>query len=153
MQVITNLLHVPAHHGKTLQVFADQVTLLATGQDTAGAYTLISTTVPALSGPPPHVHHREEESFYVLEGEFEFHIGEEVIYAGPGDYLLAPRDIGHTFVNVTTCPGRLLVLITPAGFEGFFEEIHQLSAQGPPDLSTAMGVAQKYGLEFLLPSS
>ena len=80
-------------------------------------------------GPPPHIHHREDETFQILEGEYEFSVAGKTIRACQGDTLFAPRDIPHTYRYVGKTPGRLLTVITPAGFEGFFEEIGALSPQ------------------------
>lgn len=149
-------IHSPFHYvaagkGRRLQVLADQVHLLATGKETGGTFAISETIVTPLTGPPPHVHHREDETFYVLEGEFDFRVGDEVIHAYPGDCLYAPRDIPHSFVNTTQTPGRLLVTITPAGFEGFFEEVDRMSGEAP-DMGALMALAAKYGLEFLPPA-
>jgi quercetin dioxygenase-like cupin family protein len=74
---------------------------------------------------PYHVHRAEDETFYVLEGTLEFISGERRLTDGPGSYVFLPRDIPHGFRVIGTSPARFLVLITPAGFEGFVMEMGQ----------------------------
>ena len=69
------------------------------------------------TGPEPHRHSREEEGFYILEGQYEFRVGTQVIKAGPGDFLFAPRNVPHTYKNIGTMPSRHLTIISPAGLE------------------------------------
>ncbi len=91
---------------------------------TGGAYSLFEAVSPPGGGPPPHVQHREDECFYVLEGEFEFLVGNEVIVAGAGSLLYVPKGCLHAHKNVGSQPGRLLLSQTPGGLhERFFEEI------------------------------
>jgi quercetin dioxygenase-like cupin family protein len=73
-------------------------------------------------GPPPHIHHREDETFQILEGEYEFTVAGQTFVAGKGATIFAPRGIPHTYRYLGQTPGRLMCVITPAGFEGFFEE-------------------------------
>ena len=78
---------------------------------------------------PPHVHHDEDELSYVLEGVFGVRIGDMIAEAGPGSYIFKPRDIPHTFWNAGPAPARLIEIITPAGFELFFEALGHLAGQ------------------------
>ena len=126
----------------------DDVYVKATGADMGGCYSVFETTVPAGSGPPPHMHHREEEAFYVLEGQFEFKVGEKVISAATGSFLVAPRDVPHVFRNVGQTPARLLIVVTPSGFEDFVEEFATLPYDEPPDIARMVAIGQKYGIEF-----
>lgn len=142
--------HVAAGEGRTFHVLGgDRVTIKAVSADTGGTYSLFETTVPPQGGPPPHVHHREDEAFYILEGEFEFHLGDRVILASTGSYLWAPRDVPHRFINLGPTPGKLLIMIRPAGFEAFIEEFSRLPPDGPPDFAAMTAIAQRHGLEFL----
>jgi mannose-6-phosphate isomerase-like protein (cupin superfamily) len=88
----------------------------ASAADTGGQMTIIEITEPPHAKAPLHVHHREDEAFWILEGSATFEVGDQTIEAGPGDYLLGPRDIPHRF---TTGPEgcRMLFILTPAGFE------------------------------------
>src|SRR4030066_13732 len=107
------------------------------------------------NGPPPHIHHREDESFYVLDGNFSFLRGDRTIEAGPGFFRRVPKGTVHRYDNVGTKPGKGLVILTPAGFEKFFAEIGKpvaslIGPTGPPDsdsIAQLLAIAPKYGLE------
>jgi quercetin dioxygenase-like cupin family protein len=115
--------HVAPGEGKALWVAGDLVTLKVVGEDTDGAILLGEEVSPPGGGPPPHIHHREDETFYVLEGEYEFLVGERTIRADAGSGVHDPRNIPHTFKNVGTTPARMLAFVTPAGFEVFLEPV------------------------------
>ncbi len=78
----------------------------------------------------PHFHKGHSDSFYVLEGEVEFHVGHEVVQGTPGSYVLAPPNVVHSFRNVTDKPARLLNLHTPGGFAEYRRELEKLRSQG-----------------------
>jgi quercetin dioxygenase-like cupin family protein len=143
--------HVPAGAGPVFRVIGgDLVTVKAAAEDTGDSFTVFETTVPPQGGPPPHVHHREDESFYVLEGTLTFMVGDQTIHAGPGTFLWAPRDIPHGFRNTGATEAKMLIIIRPAGFERFIEELSRLPVDGPPDFAGMAALAGKYGLEFLV---
>jgi mannose-6-phosphate isomerase-like protein (cupin superfamily) len=136
--------------GTVLHVIGgDMVTVKARAEDTGGAYTLFETIVPPQGGPLRHVHHREDEAFYVVEGQFTFTIGDQDVQAGPGFFLWGPRDIPHSFRNTAAEPGKLLITISPGGFERFMEEFASFDPNAPPDFAKIVAVGQKYGLEFV----
>lgn len=142
--------YLPPGQGDTFKVLGgDVVTIKATGEQTGGAYTMIETVTPPDAGPPRHVHHREEETFYILEGSFVFHLGDRRIMAGQGSVLVAPKGVPHRFANVGSTPGRLLIIVRPAGFEHFIREFATLPPDQPPDLAKMKAIGDKYGLEFL----
>ncbi len=97
-------------------------TIKVTGQETDGVYSIIEVLEPHGAQAPLHLHHKEDEAFYVLEGEMIFQVGEETITARPGSFVFAPKDVPHTY-TVESGPARLLFLLSPAGFEGFVEAI------------------------------
>lgn len=110
---------------------------------------------------PLHVHHNEDEAFYVLEGEMTFYVGEETIKAGPGSFLFGPKDVPHTY-TVESGPARLLFLLTPAGFEGLIRETSEPAKsltlptppEKPPDeaeMEELMAIAARYGNEIVGP--
>jgi len=101
-------------------------------QKTRGAYSVLESVVQPSTGPEPHRHSREDEGFYVLEGQYEFRVGTQVINAGPGDFLFAPRNVPHTYKNVGTAPSRHLTIISPGGLESFFAERAALQKETPP---------------------
>jgi len=138
--------------GKLLNVLGDTVTIKITGEDTDGVYTVVQTVSPPQGGPPLHLHHREDEAFYVLEGEFEVQCGENKIRAVPGSFVFAPRGIPHTIRNINSGSSKVLILATPAGVEKFFEELSELASQGPPDIEKVKEIAQRYEIELMLHS-
>ncbi len=148
--------HVPEGEGKTVwTVGTDLITFKATGEDTGGAFALFDSLVLPGGGPPPHVHTREAESFYVLEGEFEFLAEYEWIKAVPGSFIHVPRGALHTLRNVGSGVGRLLTLVAPAGLEKFFEEVGVPGTDifspppfGPEEIEKMLSILPKYGLEM-----
>lgn len=133
--------------GKMLQVLADTITLKLTAKDTGGAMTLFETVTPPGMGTPPHIHHREDETFYILEGELEFWSEAGTIRGGPGTVAHLPRNEMHCFTNVGLIPARFLVMATPSGIEEFFAEVAALPA-GPPDIPRIVAIGANYGIEI-----
>jgi quercetin dioxygenase-like cupin family protein len=140
--------------GGAVSVLGNRYTYKATGEQTGGAYGLVENSVPAGSaGPPPHVHVGEEEAFYVLDGEVTVLLGDREIAASAGSFALVPRGTVHTYANRTDREARLLVIISPAGFERAFAEMAEVapSAEEPPDMDRLMEIARRYNLEFVGP--
>ena len=142
---------VPPGAGKALSVLREVVTSLVVGADTGGAYAVQQQATQPGGGPPLHRHSREDEGFCVLEGEYEFRVGEQTLRAGPGTFVFGPRGIPHTFKCVGPGPGKIQVIISPPGLEAFFEEVDVLARQGPPDMGRVVALAGKYGVDFLGP--
>src|SRR5512146_1823504 len=103
--------------------------------DTGGTFALVEHPIaPGTLAAPPHRHRDEDEASYVLEGNITVEIGDRVIHASPGTLVFKPRGIFHTFWNQTDEPARILEIISPAGFEKYFEEVAELAALNvPPD--------------------
>ena len=120
------------------------------GSQTGGAFSIVEHPLePGVLGAPPHIHANEDETSFVIEGEIGVMIGEEEFRAGPGSYVLKPRGIVHAFWNPGPETARVLEIISPAGFEWYFEELAGvLSAGGPPDLDKISEIAGNYGLTF-----
>ena len=97
---------VPPGEGKKLWVTDELMTFKASGEDTGGAYSLADSMVPPQGGPPPHIHHREDEAFWVLEGELEVSVGENRFRAGTGSFVHLPSGVLHSYQNVGTAPAR-----------------------------------------------
>jgi quercetin dioxygenase-like cupin family protein len=142
--------------GKKLWVVDELMTFKATGEDTGGAYSLTDSVVPSGGGPPPHIHHRDDEAFWLLEGELEVMVGEDNFRAGVGSFVHLPKDIPHAYENVGAEPARFLTLMVPAGVEKFFEEVGKPGddVSSPPpfeeeDIEKLLAVAPKYGAEIL----
>lgn len=132
------------------------LTYKITADQTGGAYSLFEGTVPPQEGEPPHIHHREDESFYVVEGEFEFSRDGETFEVGPGSLVYVPRGSLHAFRNVGEGKGRLLLGQTPGGLhERFFEEVGEeaMDRATPPAAVSSnprdlVAVAARYGTEI-----
>ena len=146
-----NPLHVPPDSGKKVNILGIPMLIRIHGRDTGGVVSAVESHDVPGGGPPPHIHHREEETFQILEGEYEFMVGGKTILAKPGTTLFAPRGIAHTYRYLGQTPGRLLCIITPSGFEGFFEEIGALTPQEQQNIPRVMEIAKKFGLEILPP--
>ncbi|WP_263367643.1 cupin domain-containing protein [Edaphobacter bradus] len=135
---------------KSLNILGEKVDILVDGAMTNGAsVTVIQTTRPG-GGPPPHSHTREDETFTVLEGDFEILSDGQWIKAPVGEVFFAPRGGVHTFRNAGTTTGRILVFISPAGMEGFFEKISGLTTADLPKILEAFA---EYGLSLHLPQA
>src|SRR4051812_41304160 len=93
--------------------------VLLRSEQSDGQVSLIETAPPPGTGPPLH-HHDFDEAFYVMEGELTFQLRDEILIAGPGELVFAPRGVAHTFANLSGAPARQLIVCTPAGFERYF---------------------------------
>jgi len=151
------IIHTKPCEAQAYSAVGDVYRNLATGEQTAGAYVLTEAKVYPGGGPPPHIHRREDETFYVLEGEITFTVGGERIVAGAGTFLQAPRDIPHAFKNESASPSRMLIQVMPAGFENFMAEfatpVESFDSAPVPvthaDIEKLLTIAPKYGIEIL----
>jgi mannose-6-phosphate isomerase-like protein (cupin superfamily) len=127
-----------------------EITILvrASAQTTDGAYTLFEE-VPPMVDTPLHVHENEDELFHVLEGEHIFQVGEEEFRARPGGLVFAPRGVPHAQRRVVPGEGRLLVLTSPAGFEGFFRELAEAHQAGTLGSDAYARASQRYRITWL----
>lgn len=112
---------IPPGKGFTYLVLGDLYTVMATGKETNGAYGMLEAMMQPGSAIPSHTHD-SEEAHYVLEGEMEYQIDEQIIIATPGTFLHFPRGQSHSFKNIGSKPAKILVWVTPAGAEQFFVE-------------------------------
>ena len=96
---------------------------------------------------PPHMHSQEDEYSYVIDGVIGVRIGDREFEAGPGSYILKPRNVPHTFWNASREPARLIEIIVPGGFEKFFEELGEQAQHGPPDEGKRMELTDRYGVK------
>jgi steroid delta-isomerase-like uncharacterized protein len=123
----------------------------ATAETTNGAFGLMEHwEMPVGFASPYHTHHREDESFYVLEGEIAFVCGGKWVKAGPGAFVYGPREIPHGFKVVGNSPARMLLMCAPGGFERFVLELTTPIAEppSPPDMARLMTLAAKYGIDI-----
>jgi mannose-6-phosphate isomerase-like protein (cupin superfamily) len=147
------------NEGRTIAVVGDLYRFLATGEETNGKYALWEAIVLPGGGPPPHVHSREEEGFYILEGEVTFQIGEERLVATAGMFTNMPVGTSHSFRNNSSQPARMLISVSPAGLEKMFFEVGVPVASGatsaaPPskdEVKRLLAVAPRYGVEIQIP--
>jgi mannose-6-phosphate isomerase-like protein (cupin superfamily) len=145
--------------GRTVAVVGDVYRFLATGEDTDGRYALWEAFVPPGGGPPPHVHSREEEGFYVLEGEITFFIGDQRLIASAGTFANVPVGTPHSFRNESGKPARMLISVAPAGLEQMFFEVGVPVPQGATtaasptkeEIERLLAAAPRYGIEIKLP--
>ena len=139
-------------------------TIKATKEQTGGRSSLVEILAPDGYESVLHVHHQEDEGFYILEGELTFYVGDQTIKARPGSFLFGPKDVPHAF-TVDSGPARLLFVLSPAGFEGLIREMGEparsltvppqpAQPEEPPDeaeMERMMAIAAKYGGEILGP--
>jgi quercetin dioxygenase-like cupin family protein len=145
--------------GRTVAVVGDVYRFLATGEDTNGMYALFEAFVSPGGGPPPHVHSREEEGFYVIEGEITFTIGDKRLVACAGMFANMPVGTPHSFKNESGRPAKMLISVAPAGLERMLFEVGVPLPDGstaalPPtkeEIEKLLAAAPKYGIEFRLP--
>jgi len=127
------------------------ILMRSTAETTNGAFALMEHwDMPVGFASPYHTHHREDESFYVLEGAIAFVCGGQWMKAGPGMFVYGPREIPHGFKVIGESPARMLILCTPAGFERFvLEQTTPIDEPpSPPDMGKLMMLAAKYGIDI-----
>ena len=144
---------IPPGAGHSINVLGTPMLIRIHGRDTNGTVSAVETVDSPGGGPPPHIHHREDETFQVLEGEYEFMVAGSTVRAEAGTTLFAPRDVPHTYRCVGDKPGRLLCIINPAGFEQFFETIGAMSPSEQQNIPKVIEIGRTFGLEFLPPPS
>jgi len=138
-----------ADEGAHFNVFGSAVTYKATAEDTAGAFSLAIETTPPGAGLPLHIHHREDEAMYILEGEYEIQCGDRTLRADPGTFVFLPRDVPNRYENVGDKPGRFLHITSPGGFEQVVAETSRLLSAGHADMQKVNDVARDHGIDFV----
>jgi len=136
------------------QFFGSPTVLHATGEATEGRFSLMEhVTMPPGLASPYHVHHNEDEAFYVLDGRVRFVCDGQWLDAGPGTWVYGPREVPHGFKVVGDEPARMLLLCAPAGFEKFALELSAPvdAPPGPPDMATLMAAAARFNVDILGP--
>jgi len=143
--------------GRTIGIVGDIYRFLTTGEETNGRYAMFEPVVLP-GGPPPHIHRREDETFYVQEGEITFQVGGERLVAGPGTFVNMPIGNPHAFKNETDQAAKMLISYAPAGLEEYFFEVGQpFDGELPPkptkeEIDKLIEAAPRYGIEFVLPA-
>lgn len=126
----------------------DPMRFIMTAEQTGGAYALAEQEVRPGNGAPPHIHHHEDESFYILEGEFAATVDGVEKRLCAGDYIHIPRGAVRSFTNVGRANGRLLILHVPGSASGFYIAMGKLPF--PPNMADIIALGQRYGIEVVL---
>lgn len=147
------VLYVPAGEAAglrgSLQLMGNRLEIKAASEHTGGAFAVLEYRMAARTpGPPPHLHRRTDEAFHVLEGELTFHLEDRSVEAGPGDFVLVPRGVAHTFENAGSAEARFLEVVAPGAFAGYFGELLDAlpGGGGPPDPETMAALWEKYDI-------
>jgi quercetin dioxygenase-like cupin family protein len=146
---------VAAHEGRTpqpLNIVGEETLVKVSAQDSDGTLAFFHLVAPPMSGPPLHVHTREDELFYILEGELVFELDGERHTVRAGDTVYLRRGVVHAYQNFTTSDARLLIATTPGVFSGFFVELSAVTPLGGlPPLDKLDAISTKYGMTRLGP--
>jgi quercetin dioxygenase-like cupin family protein len=146
-----------ADEGEVTWFLQNRMALRATAATTGGAFGLVESWIAPYASPPLHIHRREDESFWVLEGRVRFRCGDQEIVGGPGTFVFLPRDVPHTFVVESAEGAHILTLLTPGGGERFFVEGGRppagpgLPPPGPLDIERLERAAEQFGSEIVGP--
>jgi mannose-6-phosphate isomerase-like protein (cupin superfamily) len=119
----------PTTRGKQYWFFGMLAEVKASAADTGGQYTLLEVTAPAGLQTPLHVHYREDEGFYVLDGTVTIEVGDQTVVLDPGQHAFGPRDVPHRF-TVGPDGAHMIWVLTPGGFDAFVDEV-SVSADTP----------------------
>lgn len=149
---MTHPFAVKAREGRVLATpTGDQVTIKADTGATNGSMTVLEFMMGPQQGPAMHTHLREDELWYVLEGEFRFKAGDAMLQASTGGMAFGPRGVPHCFQNIGETPGRLLVVTTPSGLERFFEQGAEVLLSDPVDPDALAELGRANWLDFVGP--
>ncbi len=151
--------HVPAGEGAAVWAAGDTYTFKARAADTGGRLTMWEAEVPPGGGPPPHRHLHQDEAYYLLEGELEVLDGGRLFTARAGDFVFIPRGAVHRFRNAGRRVSRMLIWMSPAGFEDFLSRVGQPALAGghapppgPEEIARSLAIAGEHGLEIIAPA-
>jgi quercetin dioxygenase-like cupin family protein len=153
---MTQAMATRSGQGEARWWFSGLAEIKATAADTGGQLTIVEVTEPPGAEAPLHVHHREDEGFWILDGEVTLYVGDETIEASAGDFAWGPRDIPHRYtVGPNGC--RMLFICVPGGFEGLVTEMSVPAesrtlpppSDEEPDMERVAAIAEKYGAELL----
>jgi quercetin dioxygenase-like cupin family protein len=154
---MTNAIVLQPGEGRKYWLVGDHITMKVAAPQTGGAYSAALTWVGPGMGPPPHVHHREDELFYVVEGELTFIYDRQTFVGEAGTAVYLKKDIPHAFANKTDKPARFLLIAVPSGFENFVAECGTEIDRIPSDLQVTpaaieklLKTVSKYGIEVLM---
>jgi len=138
----------PGETNRVRSPIGGDITFIVRGEQSDGALTALEAAAPPGEGPPLHFHGREDETVYIIEGEFRFKLGDELSTIGPGSFVFIPRGRKHTWQCIGDRPGRFLFTFAPAGMEGFFERLASMTEFDPEEFRAA---AAEHGMEVVGP--
>jgi mannose-6-phosphate isomerase-like protein (cupin superfamily) len=146
----TTSITIPADGRESVDLGGMGVIWKIAAAETAGRFSVVHHPLaPRALAAPLHRHSREDEYSYVLEGTLGALLGDEVVSAGPGSWVVKPRDQWHTFWNDGDTPCEIIEIISPAGFEAFFRELADLFGAGAePELARMGALCERYGIEM-----
>ena len=136
-----------AQEGERLRFGEVEILVKTTAQATGGAFSIFEENSPV--DTPRHVHEHEDELFFVIEGEHVFQVGDEAFEVGPGGLVFAPRGVPHSQRRVVERTGRVLVMCSPAGLEGFFRELAEAQLNGTLGAEAYASASSRYGITWL----
>jgi mannose-6-phosphate isomerase-like protein (cupin superfamily) len=149
MEALTKPIVIGPDDGKLVTLQTLGVRFMIPGNESDSRFSLVEHPIPPLSlAAPLHRHSREDEYSFVLEGRMGALLGDDVVYAEVGDLVYKPRGQWHTFWNAIDAPTRILEIISPSGFELFFEELAAIVVDGRPDEARFGPLCERYGLEM-----
>ncbi len=140
---------VHSGEGSELNVMGAKTLYKATAKDTGGAYSLSVDITPPHGGLQLHVHHREDEAMFILDGEYEIQCGDQTVRATKGAFVFLPRGIPNRFKNITDAPASYLYITSPGGFETFMREMENLTSSGTPDPEKIKALLQAHEIEMV----
>ena len=146
MHVLSDVRSLRMPSIRSFTVFGEPVEILTDSRMTAGQSCMLVQSSPPGGGVPPHSHKSEDETFFVLEGEYELVVDGQSRKLSAGDTAHATRGSVHTFRNIGVGPGRMLVVVVPGGFETYLEEISHFSI--PYEMLQVLQLSDRYGIQF-----
>jgi quercetin dioxygenase-like cupin family protein len=138
----------PGERARKRSPLGGDITFIVRGEQSNGALAALEAVNAPGEGPPLHVHNREDETVYVLEGEFRWKLGDELSVTGPGSFVFIPRGLAHTWQIIGEQPGRMLITFSPAGMEGFFDRLSTLTEF---DLEAFRAAAAEHAMDVVGP--
>ncbi len=140
---------VAAAGKKQFSLLGIPTSVLLDCDDTGGQYYLTEQVIPPGLGVPPHVHGREDELFFVLEGEVQFLAGDQQVIARSGDTVFAPREVPHAYQAIGEAPARMRFMAMPGNIQAMFEELSTWPSDAPPDMSKLEELCNRFGIQFV----
>jgi len=150
MKPSANSIIVQPGAGKDLHAFGNTLSVMLNGEQTGGAFSVMSELTPPGGGPPLHVHSNEDELFLVVEGRISYLAGGNWTEVGAGGLVYLPRGVEHCYRNVGDTPSRHWIITRPSGFEEFFARCADEFAQtGGPDMNRIVEIHHDHGIDLI----